>query len=258
MKAIAIVLAALLAVTAVFAMGLPVSTVFDDVITVDEDGKTVTFHIKGDNNVNSVDVFVSPSIEGYLLVDDDEIYMESFVFDPYQDRAITVELTGVKNTNRLDDDVLPVQYGFYYQKYGIDDDFGFKQLVSSTFDVEVDCSGCTTDTATTTSTNTGSATSGASVAFTPPAESSEQKAKTTNVDGDVSITDIAPDSSSLTEAVVDTSINTAAVARPVPPTKVTENAVPAGKGAAMSLLILLVITLMVNYVAIQHVKQGDD
>jgi len=253
MKAMAIVLAALLAVTAVFAMGLPVPAEFDDVIVVDEDGKTITFHIKGDNNVNSVDVFVSPSIEGYVLVDDDAVYIESFVFDPYQDRAITVELTGVKNTNRLDDDILEVQYGFYYQKYGIDDDFGFKQLVSSTFDVEVDCSGCTGDVATTTSTNTGSATSGASVAFTQPTESSE---KTTTVDEDVSIVDIAPDSSSLTEAVVDTSINAAAVARSV--SNGAEIAVPEGKGVAMSLLILLVITLMVNYVAIQHVKQGDD
>jgi hypothetical protein len=230
----------------VYAVSLPISPDLRSDVRVGSSSVSRDFVVVGDVNVNDIVFFVRPLVPGFLLVNGVSEFRVSSVLDPYQRKVFSVVFDGVDNIENLD-----VEYGVSFSRVGSGDVFDFKQVISSSFVVDVRCGSCgVVPVVPVSSGSAGSVSSSGQVVRGVDFDSS----------GDVSVGDVSPGGSSLTTGVVDSGSGSGSGGFGF---GLSESGLfdgssrPGGRGLALVFLSLLFLTLGVNYVVILRLREVD-
>jgi len=253
MRVLLMVLMVFMAVASATALSLPINPDIKDGVTVDVDEiESIVFTIKGDVNENDVEFFVRPVVEGHAQFEGyfDE-YIKAFTLAPYEERQIVVDIEGVQKGRDLF-----IEYGALYSAE-VDGSFGFREKINSYFFLDVVCSGdCGSESVQSPSDSADSSGGGGAI---PPTRTIASADDQSVDEKDPNMDEISPQGTSLTTGVADTNNADAKTNKARPTINSSDSISSNSKGLLVTFLILLIVTLFINFAAIQQVKKiGDD
>lgn len=226
-------------------------------IEEDDNPHSFSFVMVGDDVDRQVEFFMIPEFDGYVTFDGEPQFSQEYQLPAYEEVRVTVE--DVEVIAEYND--LEFRYGFLYGDAGtVNDGVGFENVVSATFEADIEGPPLDADedetSETTADTQDDSVSGGGGGALLPP-----QKQR------DAGVEDVSPQSSATTTGVVEEDEDDGLVFDSSPNsntqtvTDVQETlrqaTAPKGKPVAIVLLGLLGMMLVLNMVLIQRYKREE-